>query len=891
MLMNQASPTNSLKLGRLPTSLKASASVPINSNAISNPGVSTDEPQFRHLNSPTSDPLTHSFTQDNHSGRAEKTYSEFPYQEYGRNNSGQNRTSMFNNLGAEQLNVMVNALSMAATQYLIGNSQAPGPDASFPMKIHPENEHTEFPSLNSVASNREQDPSERKKLFGASEFVNDFRKNSEAFTNGDINTGPINCPRPPASSVLEVYNAYRSGSLPPLPCLPPHLPNVTPKLPPWNGCPSLVRLSSTFTPYLSSPTRAGSRMPQNDKVFSSFVERVHKEEEMTRLKDSPRAELMEAELWQSFHTMTTEMVITKSGRRMFPSFKVRVSGLDRNSKYIMLLDLIGRDDHRYKFHNGKWTVAGKADPEPLRKPYIHPDSPSTGEEWMHKPISFHKLKLTNNVTERQPFQAVLNSMHKYVPRFHIVRADHLNKVNFCDFVTFVFDETEFIAVTAYQNERITQLKIDNNPFAKGFRDNGTGRREKKRQRVQYGGSIHSGEFLEEAEETPPSYGSCMSVNDGTEGDYNPLSAAHSPKDHLMNPDHFQRNLIRGPLTAPAHPLIGGERLRNAECTPLSFTNEPPKPQSLDPDQNNNLDITKRTRISNDWSRRGKWLGECENNGALHSARTQHTVHHCPNTCPSPSSLLWKNLPFGNKLSKLGPPPPSEAAKWMGLNPSIFDLSLSGQTQLHHVASTNDIRTDEGAGNTTFNRCNPHLPNFLAVPVDLVSSSPLWNNFKMPMTSDAAISALAALSAFAGNMNKMGGSKKSNTNDEISGSVGEDGNETDQLDPSTQTLPPSADQNATPSTCSIPCWKMQSPDDLECSPRSRHSSANNTEEGVEEETAPERDNTRIKRKFPSDKEDTQTPRRLKSATKNFTISCLLDNFKTDESDDEQNSDKQ
>ncbi|VDO73354.1 unnamed protein product [Schistosoma margrebowiei] len=89
--------------------------------------------------------------------------------------------------------------------------------------------------------------------------------------------------------------------------------------------------------------------------------------------------------------------------RMFPSFKVRVTGLDRNSKYIMLLDIVSRDEHRYKFQNGKWTIAGKADPEPCRKPYIHPDSPTTGEEWMHKPISFHKLKLTNNVAERQSF--------------------------------------------------------------------------------------------------------------------------------------------------------------------------------------------------------------------------------------------------------------------------------------------------------------------------------------------------------------------------------------------------------------------------------------------------------------------------------------------------------
>ena len=37
--------------------------------------------------------------------------------------------------------------------------------------------------------------------------------------------------------------------------------------------------------------------------------------------------------------------------------------------------------------------------------------------------------------------------------------------------SFAFPETQFIAVTAYQNTDITQLKIDSNPFAKGFRDN------------------------------------------------------------------------------------------------------------------------------------------------------------------------------------------------------------------------------------------------------------------------------------------------------------------------------------------------------------------------------------------------------------------------------------
>jgi len=38
--------------------------------------------------------------------------------------------------------------------------------------------------------------------------------------------------------------------------------------------------------------------------------------------------------------------------------------------------------------------------------------------------------------------------------------------------TFIFPETQFITVTAYQNQQITRLKIDRNPFAKGFRNSG-----------------------------------------------------------------------------------------------------------------------------------------------------------------------------------------------------------------------------------------------------------------------------------------------------------------------------------------------------------------------------------------------------------------------------------
>ncbi|XP_023716637.1 optomotor-blind protein isoform X4 [Cryptotermes secundus] len=220
--------------------------------------------------------------------------------------------------------------------------------------------------------------------------------------------------------------------------------------------------------------------------------------------DDPKVTLEGKDLWEKFHKLGTEMVITKSGRQMFPQMKFRVCGLDSKAKYILLLDIVAADDYRYKFHNSRWMVAGKADPEMPKRMYIHPDSPSTGEQWMQKVVSFHKLKLTNNISDKHGF-TILNSMHKYQPRFHLVRANDILKLPYSTFRTYVFKETEFIAVTAYQNEKITQLKIDNNPFAKGFRDTGAGKREKKRQALlaaqrhqdeqrlaeHHGGSKHS----------------------------------------------------------------------------------------------------------------------------------------------------------------------------------------------------------------------------------------------------------------------------------------------------------------------------------------------------------------------------------------------------------------
>ncbi|XP_022213901.2 T-box transcription factor TBX6 [Drosophila obscura] len=190
------------------------------------------------------------------------------------------------------------------------------------------------------------------------------------------------------------------------------------------------------------------------------------------------AKLENNELWQQFHHIGTEMIITKCGRRMFPSMRVSLSGLEEEASYCVLLEMVPIGDCRYKFSGSQWVPAGGAEPQSPQRMYLHPESPATGKHWQSQALLFSKVKLTNNTLDNNG-HIVLASMHKYQPRLHVIRTSDLGQIPWAPQQAFVFPETEFIAVTAYQNDRITKLKIDNNPFAKGFRESGQSRCKRK----------------------------------------------------------------------------------------------------------------------------------------------------------------------------------------------------------------------------------------------------------------------------------------------------------------------------------------------------------------------------------------------------------------------------
>lgn len=78
--------------------------------------------------------------------------------------------------------------------------------------------------------------------------------------------------------------------------------------------------------------------------------------------------------------------------------------------------------------------------------------------WAHLSHSLQSRQLHHpHPFNLPPPQIILNSMHKYQPRLHIVKADENNGFGSKNtaFCSHVFSETAFIAVTSYQNHKVS----------------------------------------------------------------------------------------------------------------------------------------------------------------------------------------------------------------------------------------------------------------------------------------------------------------------------------------------------------------------------------------------------------------------------------------------------
>lgn len=203
------------------------------------------------------------------------------------------------------------------------------------------------------------------------------------------------------------------------------------------------------------------RQPLGGSAASSIISGCHS-------ASYAEAKLEDPELWRAFNTQTNEMIVTKSGRRMFPVIKISINNLDPRAMYSIAIEFVQMESHRWKYVNGEWAPGGKSEPSSSKSLYVHPESPNFGAHWMKDYITFSKAKLTNKPTS-QAGQVVLNSLHKYQPKIHVIRVStddkpyHGGRID-----TFQFPETQFIAVTAYQNENVStwffHLSVSHNRY-------------------------------------------------------------------------------------------------------------------------------------------------------------------------------------------------------------------------------------------------------------------------------------------------------------------------------------------------------------------------------------------------------------------------------------------
>ena len=64
--------------------------------------------------------------------------------------------------------------------------------------------------------------------------------------------------------------------------------------------------------------------------------------------------LTNTKIWSKFNDLTCEMIITKQGRRMFPTLQYGIDGLEPTKKYNVFVDIIPSEVTTMKFQAGKW---------------------------------------------------------------------------------------------------------------------------------------------------------------------------------------------------------------------------------------------------------------------------------------------------------------------------------------------------------------------------------------------------------------------------------------------------------------------------------------------------------------------------------------------------------
>ena len=202
----------------------------------------------------------------------------------------------------------------------------------------------------------------------------------------------------------------------------------------------------------------GKEELDNDLMDNEVVEKIKKEPKVSSRISSKsnsatlnelKCTLENKDLWDKFSEFGTEMIITRTGRRMFPTVRVAFSNIEKMvtaagpglssaaARFHVLLDIVPADNKRYRYayHRSQWLVAGKADPAPQHRLYPHPDGPFSLEQLRKQVTSFEKVKITNNESDNSGYVSVASTLiipatyYSYHQALQMILIDFMEKVN------------------------------------------------------------------------------------------------------------------------------------------------------------------------------------------------------------------------------------------------------------------------------------------------------------------------------------------------------------------------------------------------------------------------------------------------------------------------------
>ncbi|CAL2034476.1 unnamed protein product [Caenorhabditis brenneri] len=236
-----------------------------------------------------------------------------------------------------------------------------------------------------------------------------------------------------------------------------------------------VKRSATVTPPVGFPASPAvkkigsvSQGHQNRKNFATTGPNNFQNQMTTSPTppaDGVHVTLKNLDVWQKFYP-NMEMVVIRTGCRLFPGFEISIEGLDPDALYTISIYLERVDNLRYKFSGGQWKkMSDGYSILPIDKK-LHMDGVKNGSDWMSSPVSFSNVHITNDpdfsrdLNDYDPI--LVHSLHKYRPVITVERLSDGKEEEFR------FPMTEFMVVTRYKNSEIVALKDALNNYSRRF---------------------------------------------------------------------------------------------------------------------------------------------------------------------------------------------------------------------------------------------------------------------------------------------------------------------------------------------------------------------------------------------------------------------------------------